>query len=61
MWFQPTKRGEDSRLLTRVTNITDVVAACKDTGYEWFEQLLDNVSWALLSFINSNKSLSLWL
>ena len=44
MWFQPTKKTEESRLLTRVTNMTDVVAACKDTGYEWFEQLLDNVS-----------------
>jgi len=33
-----------SRLLQRVMNITDVVAACRDTGFEWLEQLLDNVS-----------------
>ena len=29
----------------RASNITDVVVACsKDTGYEWFEQLLETVS-----------------
>ena len=47
MWFTP-KKNEGTRdqtiLVTRVMNITDVVAACKETGYEWFEVLLENVS-----------------
>jgi len=46
MWFMPvhgTKEATASRLLQRVMNITDVVAACRDTGFEWLEQLLDNV------------------
>ncbi|XP_077981351.1 nipped-B-like protein isoform X2 [Glandiceps talaboti] len=43
MWFTPL-RGSDtaSGVLRRVHHITDVVAACKETGYEWFEQLLCN-------------------
>ena len=48
MWFTPLKQEEDKKLLTRVMNIIDVVASCKDTGFEWFEQLLDNVSDSLL-------------
>ena len=47
MWFTPLADNAESRLLklrTRVMNITDVVNACKDTGYEWFEHLLQNVS-----------------
>jgi len=46
MWFVPvrdTKEATASRLLQRVMNVTDVVAACRDTGFEWLEQLLDNV------------------
>jgi len=46
MWFMPvrdTKEATAGRLLQRVMNITDVVAACRDTGFEWLEQLLDNV------------------
>ena len=42
MWF--VKEQNEKKLLTRVMNITDVVAQCKDTGFEWFEQLLENVS-----------------
>jgi len=37
------KEAAANRLLQRVMNITDVVAACRDTGFEWLEQLLDNV------------------
>ena len=50
MWFVPVReRGrepeDDELLVTRASNITDVVVACsKDTGYEWFEQLLETVS-----------------
>jgi len=47
MWFMPvrdTKETTASRLLQRVMNVTDVVAACRDTGFEWLEQLLDNVT-----------------
>merc|ERR1712223_813335 len=50
MWFIPVKSGqygpteEDSELLvTRARNITDVVIASRDTGLEWFEQLLQTV------------------
>lgn len=48
MWFVPLReRGrsqEDNELLvTRAQNITDVVVACRDTGLEWFEQLLETV------------------
>jgi len=43
MWFTPVPDRESQKLLTRVMNITDVVAACKETGHEWFEQLLENV------------------
>ena len=46
MWFTPLreKSSQTDRLLQRVRNITDVVTACKDTGCDWFEQLLTNVS-----------------
>lgn len=48
MWFIPIReRGrthdDTELLLTRARNITDVVAACRDTGTEWFEQLLDTL------------------
>ena len=46
MWFTPLADNAESRLVrlrTRVMNITDVVKACRDTGYEWFEHLLQNV------------------
>ena len=48
MWFIPIReRGrtpEDFELLlTRARNITDVVVACRDTGLEWFEQLLQTL------------------
>ena len=46
MWFTPLAENAESRVVrlrTRVMNITDVVNACKETGYEWFEHLLENV------------------
>lgn len=45
MWFTAvsTRDKDSSKLLQRVVNITEVVAACKDTGYEFFEQLLENL------------------
>ncbi|KAM4576410.1 nipped-B-like protein A isoform 1-T2 [Odontesthes bonariensis] len=43
LWFTPTP-GHDKETMTRkILNITDVVAACRDTGYDWFEQLLQNL------------------
>ena len=50
MWFVPVnerrRTGDDEDLLvTRARNITDVVVACRDTGLEWFEQLLQTVGW----------------
>ena len=47
MWFVPLPRRatqEDKDLLiTKARNITDVVVACRETGLEWFEQLLDTL------------------
>ena len=45
MWFVPLterRRSEKEQhlLKTKAQNITDVVVTCKDTGLEWFEQLL---------------------
>uniref|UniRef100_A0A1I8GDV5 Nipped-B protein n=1 Tax=Macrostomum lignano TaxID=282301 RepID=A0A1I8GDV5_9PLAT len=40
MWFSPVKESHNVKLLQKVMNITDVVAACKDQGYDWFEGLL---------------------
>ncbi|XP_072228072.1 nipped-B-like protein B isoform X4 [Leuresthes tenuis] len=43
LWFSPTP-GHDKEAMTRkILNITDVVLACKDSGYDWFEQLLQNL------------------
>jgi len=56
MWFVPvrgTKESAASRLLQRVMNITDVVAACRDTGFEWLEQLLDNVMFVICCLLCS--------
>jgi len=48
MWFVPVKdrnrsAKENHLLVLRAGNITDVVVACKDTGLEWFEQLLQTL------------------
>lgn len=43
MWFTPVRERptlDSDSLLRKVMNITDVVAASKDMGLEWFEQLL---------------------
>ncbi|XP_071952064.1 nipped-B-like protein A isoform X2 [Antedon mediterranea] len=43
MWFTPLPVSEADKLLKRAHNIIEVVAACKDTGYDWLEQLLYNL------------------
>ncbi|XP_033101457.1 nipped-B-like protein [Anneissia japonica] len=43
MWFTPLPVSEPDLLLKRAHNIIEVVAACKDTGYDWLEQLLHNL------------------
>ncbi|CAC5356365.1 SCC2 [Mytilus coruscus] len=45
MWFTAlsSREKDSSKLLQRVVNITEVVAAIKDNGYEFFEQLLENL------------------
>ncbi|XP_046372301.1 nipped-B-like protein isoform X3 [Haliotis rufescens] len=45
MWFSPlpSREKDPTRLVQRVMNISDVVAACKDTGYDFFEQMLENL------------------
>jgi cohesin loading factor subunit SCC2 len=47
MWFTPVRERpslDSTTLLRKVMNITDVVAASRDMGLEWFEQLLLSVS-----------------
>ncbi|TRY98298.1 hypothetical protein DNTS_032801 [Danionella cerebrum] len=43
LWFTPTPNHDKETMNRKILNITDVVAACRDTGYDWFEQLLQNV------------------
>lgn len=38
MWFTP--QNSEERLLQKVRHITHVVAACRELGLDWFEQLL---------------------
>lgn len=43
MWFTPLKGEENSDILVkRVVHMTDVVAACGESG-DWYEQLLENL------------------
>uniref|UniRef100_A0A8C2HPH8 Nipped-B protein n=1 Tax=Cyprinus carpio TaxID=7962 RepID=A0A8C2HPH8_CYPCA len=43
LWFTPTPNHDKQAMTRKILNITDVVAACKDSGYDWFEQLLQNL------------------
>ncbi|XP_070599535.1 nipped-B-like protein isoform X2 [Erythrolamprus reginae] len=43
LWFTPTPHNDREAMTRKILNITDVVAACRDTGYDWFEQLLQNL------------------
>ncbi|XP_051518111.1 nipped-B-like protein A isoform X2 [Myxocyprinus asiaticus] len=43
LWFTPTANHDKETMNRKILNITDVVAACRDTGYDWFEQLLQNL------------------
>ncbi|XP_009299463.2 nipped-B-like protein A isoform X1 [Danio rerio] len=43
LWFTPTPNHDKETMNRKILNITDVVSACKDTGYDWFEQLLQNL------------------
>ncbi|XP_062468934.1 nipped-B-like protein isoform X8 [Pezoporus occidentalis] len=43
LWFTPTPHHDKEAMTRKILNITDVVAACRDTGYDWFEQLLQNL------------------
>ncbi|XP_063310052.1 nipped-B-like protein isoform X2 [Pelobates fuscus] len=43
LWFTPTPQNDKEAMTRKILNITDVVAACRDTGYDWFEQLLQNL------------------
>ncbi len=64
MWFVPVRernrQPEDEELLVaRARNITDVVVASKDTGYDWFEQLLETVSAFDYNFLQLTANLCL--
>lgn len=41
MWFTP--QSSEERLLQKVRHITHVVAACREMGLDWFEQLLGSL------------------
>ncbi|KAJ3605198.1 hypothetical protein NHX12_027248 [Muraenolepis orangiensis] len=41
MWFTPSHRKEAMK--KKILVITDVVSACRDSGNDWFEQLLQNL------------------
>uniref|UniRef100_A0A665VUX1 Nipped-B protein n=1 Tax=Echeneis naucrates TaxID=173247 RepID=A0A665VUX1_ECHNA len=43
LWFTPTPSHDKNAMTRKILNITDVVSACKDSGYDWFEQLLQNL------------------
>ncbi|XP_069077220.1 nipped-B-like protein isoform X2 [Pleurodeles waltl] len=43
LWFTPTPQNDKEAMTRKILNITDVVATCRDTGYDWFEQLLQNL------------------
>ncbi|XP_034090826.1 nipped-B-like protein A isoform X4 [Gymnodraco acuticeps] len=43
LWFTPTPANDKVSMTRKILNITDVVSACRDTGYDWFEQLLQNL------------------
>ena len=47
MWFVPLPRhpspDDQDTLITKARNITDVVVACRETGLEWLEQLLETL------------------
>ncbi|KAM4527458.1 nipped-B-like protein B isoform 2-T4 [Odontesthes bonariensis] len=43
LWFSPTSSHDKEAMTRKILNITDVVLACKDSGYDWFEQLLQNL------------------
>uniref|UniRef100_UPI00358E56D1 nipped-B-like protein isoform X3 n=1 Tax=Myxine glutinosa TaxID=7769 RepID=UPI00358E56D1 len=43
LWFSPGPGHDSAGMIRKVQNITDVVSACKDTGFDWFEQLLQNL------------------
>uniref|UniRef100_A0A3Q1J4Q2 Nipped-B protein n=1 Tax=Anabas testudineus TaxID=64144 RepID=A0A3Q1J4Q2_ANATE len=43
LWFTPTPSHDKDAMTRKILNITDVVLACKDSGYDWFEQLLQNL------------------
>ncbi|NWJ11317.1 NIPBL protein, partial [Crypturellus undulatus] len=43
LWFTPTPHNDKEAMTRKILNITDVVAACRDSGYDWFEQLLQNL------------------
>lgn len=46
MWFSPVREKptlDFNALMRKVMNITDVVAACRDTGLDWLEQLLQQM------------------
>uniref|UniRef100_A0AAR2K791 Nipped-B protein n=1 Tax=Pygocentrus nattereri TaxID=42514 RepID=A0AAR2K791_PYGNA len=43
LWFTPTPNHDKEAMTRKILNITDVVSACRDSGYDWFEQLLQNL------------------
>uniref|UniRef100_A0A4X1T9J5 Nipped-B protein n=1 Tax=Sus scrofa TaxID=9823 RepID=A0A4X1T9J5_PIG len=59
LWFTPTPHNDKEAMTRKILNITDVVAACRDTGYDWFEQLLQNTQNDFMVICNVAKILEL--
>lgn len=46
MWFSPVREKpslDETALVRKVNNITEVVIACKESGLDWFYQLLQSM------------------
>ena len=43
MWFTPADPHDTESLRKKALLITDIVAANRERGYEWIEQLFKNV------------------
>ena len=47
MWFSPLSNTATGMLELRVSHIIEVVSAGQESGSEWLEQLIENVSFHL--------------
>ena len=50
MWFTPLKSKDARSMRLKALSVADVVAANRDIGYEWIEQMMLDVCTILLFF-----------